>query len=62
VDDAVARLRSAGGNLIGAVINRDPEASSAAYYYGPAATDRPRSGGVQNGSSAAALPSPSRER
>jgi len=34
VDDAVRRLRSAGGNLVGAVINRDPDASTGAYYYG----------------------------
>lgn len=61
VDAAVSRLRSAGGNLIGAVINRDPEASNAAYYYGPGA-ERSAGRGVQNGSSTAALPSSSRER
>jgi capsular exopolysaccharide synthesis family protein len=59
VDDAVRRLRSAGGNLIGAVINRDSEASSAAYYYGG---ERARNGaGGSHGRETAAVPSGARQ-
>jgi len=59
VDDAVARLRSAGGNLIGAVINRDVDASSATYSYGVERVGGPDE--VSGGRDRAAVPARSRQ-